>query len=55
MLKVIVGYPTRAEDQLERLMAHIRRVAPGVPVILDAKRGDIDSTARHYARALFVV
>jgi len=29
----------RAEDQLERLMAHIRRVAPDVPVILDAKRG----------------
>jgi len=30
----------RAEEQLERLMAHLRRVAPGVPVILDAKRGD---------------
>src|SRR6185369_17305158 len=35
----------RAEDQLERLMAHIKRVAPEVPVILDAKRGDIGSTA----------
>ncbi|HMW23418.1 MAG TPA: orotidine 5'-phosphate decarboxylase, partial [Burkholderiaceae bacterium] len=35
----------RAEDQLERLMAHIRKVAPDVPVILDAKRGDIGSTA----------
>src|ERR1700754_3643509 len=34
-----------AEDQLERLMAHIKRVAPQVPVILDAKRGDIGSTA----------
>src|SRR3989344_5528122 len=34
----------RAEDQLERLMAHMRRVAPNVPVILDAKRGDIGST-----------
>ena len=31
----------RAESQLERLMEHIRRVAPHVPVILDAKRGDI--------------
>jgi orotidine-5'-phosphate decarboxylase len=31
----------RAEDQLEQVMAYIRRVAPGVPVILDAKRGDI--------------
>ena len=43
----------RAEDQLERLMAHIRNVAPGVPVILDAKRGDIGSTAEQYAREVF--
>jgi orotidine-5'-phosphate decarboxylase len=44
----------RAEDQLERLMAHMRRVAPGVPVILDAKRGDIGATAEQYAREAFV-
>ncbi len=44
----------RAEDQLERLMAHIRRVAPEVPVILDAKRGDIGATAEQYAREAFV-
>jgi len=44
----------RAEDQLEQLMAHIRRVAPDVPVILDAKRGDIGSTAEQYAREAFV-
>ncbi|HEV8689106.1 MAG TPA: orotidine-5'-phosphate decarboxylase [Ideonella sp.] len=43
----------RAEDQLERLMATIRRVAPGVPVILDAKRGDIGLTAAQYAREAF--
>ena len=43
-----------AEAQLERLMAHIRSVAPGVPVILDAKRGDIGSTAAQYAREAFV-
>ena len=43
----------RAEDQLERLIAHIREVAPQVPVILDAKRGDIGSTAEHYAREVF--
>ena len=43
----------RAEDQLERLMAHMRRVAPHVPVILDAKRGDIGSTAEQYAREAF--
>jgi orotidine-5'-phosphate decarboxylase len=43
----------RAEDQLERLMAHIARVAPQVPVILDAKRGDIGATAEQYAREAF--
>jgi orotidine-5'-phosphate decarboxylase len=43
----------RAEDQLERLIAHIHEVAPGVPVILDAKRGDIGATALQYAREAF--
>jgi orotidine-5'-phosphate decarboxylase len=43
----------RAEDQLERLMEHLRRVAPMVPVILDAKRGDIGATAEQYAREAF--
>ena len=43
----------RAEDQLERLMAHMRRSAPQVPVILDAKRGDIGSTAGQYAIEAF--
>ena len=43
----------RAEDQLERLMAHIKRVAPAVPVILDAKRGDIGATAVMYAVEAF--
>ena len=43
----------RAEDQLERLMAHMRSTAPHVPVILDAKRGDIGSTASQYAIEAF--
>ena len=43
----------RAEAQLERLIAHIRRAAPQVPVILDAKRGDIGSTAEQYAIEAF--
>jgi len=42
-----------AEDQLERLMQHLRCNAPHVPVILDAKRGDIGSTAEQYAREAF--
>ena len=43
----------RAEEQLERLIAHIHETAPGVPVILDAKRGDIGATAEQYAREAF--
>lgn len=43
----------RAEDQLEALIAHIRITHPGVPVILDAKRGDIGSTAEQYAIEAF--
>lgn len=43
----------RAEDQLERLVAHIKATAPDVPVILDAKRGDIGSTAEQYAIEAF--
>jgi orotidine-5'-phosphate decarboxylase len=43
----------RAEDQLERLIAHIHATARGVPVVLDAKRGDIGPTALQYAREAF--
>jgi orotidine-5'-phosphate decarboxylase len=43
----------RAEAQLERLIQHIHRVAPEVPVILDAKRGDVGSTAEQYACEVF--
>ncbi|MFC3683801.1 orotidine-5'-phosphate decarboxylase [Hydrogenophaga luteola] len=43
----------RAEDQLEKLMRHMKAVAPQVPVILDAKRGDIGSTAEQYAIEAF--
>ena len=43
----------RAESQLERLIDHVRQQHPAVPVILDAKRGDIGATAEHYAREAF--
>jgi len=42
-----------AEDALQRLIAHIHHAHPGIPVILDAKRGDIGSTALHYASEAF--
>ena len=43
----------RAEDQLEALIAHIHEKHPGIPVILDSKRGDIGSTAEQYAIEAF--
>lgn len=43
----------RAEDQLEALIAHIHERHPGVPVVLDVKRGDIGPTAEQYAREAF--
>ncbi len=43
----------RAEDQLESLIAHLRAQHPNVPVILDAKRGDIGATSEQYAREAF--
>ncbi len=43
----------RAEDQLEALIEHIHAQHPAIPVILDAKRGDIGSTAEQYAIEAF--
>ena len=42
-----------AEAQLEKLIAHLKNKYPKIPVILDAKRGDIGSTAEHYALEAF--
>lgn len=42
-----------AEYALTRLIEHIHANHPGVPVILDAKRGDIGSTAQNYATEAF--
>ncbi|MGA2550022.1 MAG: orotidine-5'-phosphate decarboxylase [Burkholderiaceae bacterium] len=43
----------RAEDQLEAVIAYIKSHYPGVVVVLDAKRGDVGSTAEYYAREVF--
>lgn len=42
-----------AEDALARTITHIHAQHPGIPVILDAKRGDIGSTAKRYASEAF--
>jgi len=43
----------RAEAQLEKLISHLKNKYPHIPVILDSKRGDIGSTADHYALEAF--
>jgi orotidine-5'-phosphate decarboxylase len=42
-----------AEDQLERTIDYIHRSYPGIPVILDSKRGDVGNTAERYAIEAF--
>ena len=43
-----------AEKSLERIMTYLREHYSDIPIILDAKRGDIGSTARQYAKEAFV-
>ena len=43
----------RAEDQLEAICLYLRERHPQVPLVLDAKRGDIGATAEQYAREAF--
>jgi orotidine-5'-phosphate decarboxylase len=43
----------KGEVALQRLIVHINATYPDVPVILDAKRGDIGNTAEHYALEAF--
>ncbi len=38
---------------MQTLLESLRSVPPYIPIIADAKRGDIGNTARFYARALF--
>ena len=42
-----------AEKELEQLINYIKNVYPEIPVILDAKRGDIGSTAALYAQEAY--
>ena len=42
-----------AEDQLERTIEYIHQHHPGIPVILDSKRGDVGNTAQRYAIEAF--
>ena len=46
-------YEAEGIPGIEALQATIEAVPDGVPVLLDAKRGDMDNTARAYAKAAF--
>lgn len=43
----------RAEEQLEAICNYLREHYPHIPIVLDAKRGDIGATAEQYAREAF--
>jgi orotidine-5'-phosphate decarboxylase len=47
------AYGAAGMTALARIIRYIREAAPGVPVILDAKRADIDSTNLGYVRSAF--
>ena len=42
-------------EALRETIAYITEIQPGMPVILDAKRGDIGNTNTQYARAVFEI
>jgi orotidine-5'-phosphate decarboxylase len=50
----IAYFASQGEEQaLERICRYVRETYPDVTLILDAKRGDIGSTAKHYAEEAF--
>ena len=42
-----------AEDQLKETISYIKQQYPAIPVLLDAKRGDIGNTAKLYVKEAF--
>jgi len=46
-------YENLGPDGISLLKQIVNRIPDGIPIILDAKRGDIGNTASHYAQALY--
>ena len=42
-----------AEDQLQAICDYLNQRYPDIPIVMDAKRGDIGATAEQYAREAF--
>ncbi len=51
--QIFAFYESQGLQGFHALEETISCIPPGIPIIGDAKRGDIGNTARHYARALF--
>lgn len=51
----IAFYEALGQSGYDALRVTIAAVPDGIPVLLDAKRGDVDSTAERYATAVFDV
>jgi len=49
----IAFYEALGQEGMDALVATMRHIPDHIPVILDAKRGDIGNTAAAYARAVF--
>lgn len=47
------AYGFEGLEKLKETMAYLRKVCPEIPIVLDAKRGDIGNTARMYAKAMY--
>lgn len=47
------AFGSKGIEQFERLISHIKTNYPEIPIVADAKRGDLDNTARQYARFFF--
>lgn len=47
------AYGPRGIEQLIKVIEHIRGLDHDIPIILDAKRGDIGNTAKAYAHTIF--
>ena len=48
-------YESLGAEGISLLRLIVERIPDGIPVILDAKRGDIGNTSSHYAEFLFII
>lgn len=47
------AYGIKGHEQLKQTIEYLKNNHPNIPIVLDAKRGDIGNTAKMYARAAF--